>query len=377
MRKRVIIVGATGSIGRQTLDVIGSRPDLFEVAALSAHADEAGLKSVAAPFPGAALCLSGASSKPEGIGHFGASGLEDMIRETTAEIVVNGAAGSGGLRPSLAALDSGKDLALANKESVVMAWPLLEESAWKNGAAILPVDSEHSALFQLTEKIGRGEVSELVITASGGAFRDRPVEELALVKPDEAASHPNWSMGRKITIDSATMANKGLEVIEASRLFGFEGERIRVLVHPQSLVHSLVRMRDGSLYAQLSAPDMRVPIQNALTWPECVPCPFGRLDLAGKTLEFREPERGRYPLLGLAYQALAAGEGATVAYNAADEVAVEAFEAGRIGYNDIARVVAGALDKGWPSRARDLESIFDIDAGTRETAALVVREIEC
>jgi len=290
---------------------------------------------------------------------------------------VNGASGSGGLGPSLAALSSGKDLALANKESIVMAWPLLDELARKAGSAILPVDSEHAALFQLCAKLGAAEIEELVITASGGAFRDRSLRELPFVKPDEAASHPNWSMGRKITIDSATMANKGLEVIEASRLFGFGGERVRVLVHPQSLVHSLVRTRDGSLYAQLSAPDMRLPIQNALTWPEVAPCPFGRLDLAGRTLEFREPEKERYPLLGLAYEALAAGEGATVAYNAADEVAVEAFEADRIRYTDIARAVASVLERGWPSRARELESIFDIDARAREAAALAVREIEC
>jgi 1-deoxy-D-xylulose-5-phosphate reductoisomerase len=173
------------------------------------------------------------------------------------------------------------------------------------------------------------------------------------------------------------MANKGLEVIEASRLFGFEASRIRVLVHPQSLVHSLVRARDGSLYAQLSLPDMRVPIQNALTWPDCLPCPFGRLDLAGRTLEFREPEGERYPLLGLAYEALESGEGATIAYNASDEIAVAAFESGRIGYAQIARVVARTLDSGWPSRARELGSIFELDGLARESATAAVREIEC
>jgi len=220
-------------------------------------------------------------------------------------------------------------------------------------------------------------VEELVITASGGAFRDRPLGELSTVTPDEAASHPNWSMGRKITIDSATMANKGLEVIEASRLFGFGPERVRVLIHPQSLVHALVRTRDGSLYAQLSLPDMRVPIQNALTWPECLPCPFGRLELAGRSLEFREPDAARYPILGLAYEALAAGDGATIAYNSADEVGVAAFEAGRIAYTDISRIVAATLEEAWPSRALDLESIFEIDGRAREKADAVVREFEC
>jgi 1-deoxy-D-xylulose-5-phosphate reductoisomerase len=183
-------------------------------------------------------------------------------------------------------------------------------------------------------------------------------------------------MGRKITIDSATMANKGLEVIEASRLFGFLPERVKVLIHPQSLVHALVRTTEGSLYAQLSEPDMRVPIQNALTWPDCIPCAFGRLELEGKKLEFRAVEGLRYPLLGLAYEALASGEGFTVAYNAADEVAVAAFEEKRIGYLDIARVVERTLEGAWPSRAPDLESIFDSDRRARESARAVVREIE-
>jgi 1-deoxy-D-xylulose-5-phosphate reductoisomerase len=377
VKKRVIIVGATGSIGRQTLDVAASRPDLFEVAGMSAHSDEAALRAAAARFPGARLCLSGPGGPRGDIRLRGAAGLDELVAALDADIVVNGAAGSGGLRPSLAALSSGKDLALANKESVVMGWSLLEAAARRSGARILPVDSEHAALFQLVSRIGSTELEELVITASGGAFRDRSLSELGSVTPDEAASHPNWSMGRKITIDSATMANKGLEVIEASRLFGFTGATVRVLIHPQSVVHALVRTKDGSLYAQLSEPDMRVPIQNALTWPDCLPCPFGRLELAGRTLEFREPEAERYPLLGLAYAALASGEGATVAYNAADEVAVAAFEEGRIRYTDIAAAVAGCLETAWPSRVDDLGSIFEVDKAARESAKAVVREIEC
>jgi 1-deoxy-D-xylulose-5-phosphate reductoisomerase len=377
MQKRVIIVGATGSIGRQALEVVASKGDLFTVVGLAAHRDEAALRAAAASYPDAELCLSGESRPREGIRFAGASGLDELVSGVEADIVVNGAAGSGGLGPSLAALSSGKDLALANKESVVMAWHLLESAARASGAKVLPVDSEHAALFQLLSRRDVADVEELVITASGGAFRDRPLDELTSVTPDEAASHPNWAMGRKITIDSATMANKGLEVIEASRLYGFEPERVRVLIHPQSLVHALVRTRDGSLYAQLSEPDMRVPIQNALTWPECIPCPFGRLDLAGRTLEFREPEGKRYPLLSLAYASLAAGEGGPIAFNAADEEAVAAFEGGRIGYLDIARVVEGTLESAWPSRVGDLESIFEVDEEARARANAVVREIEC
>jgi 1-deoxy-D-xylulose-5-phosphate reductoisomerase len=376
MRKRVIVVGATGSIGTQSLDVLAAQSESFEVVGLSAHTLEAPLRAAGARYPKAALCLSGAQRLAEGIAFFGEDGLEELIGSLTPDIVINGAAGSGGLRPSLAALRCGADLALANKESVVMAWPLLEKASRASGSKILPVDSEHAALFQLVEKIGSGHIEELVITASGGAFRDKALEELANVTPDQAASHPNWSMGRKITIDSATMANKGLEVIEASRLFGFPPERVKVLVHPQSLVHALVRTTEGSLYAQLSEPDMRVPIQNALTWPEIVSCPFGRLDLAGKKLEFREAEGARYPLLGLAYAALSAGEGATVAYNAADETAVAAFEEKRIGYLDIARVVEKTLEGAWPSRVSDLESIFDVDLRARDSARAAVREIE-
>jgi len=375
MRKRVIVVGATGSIGRQTIDVIESLPDLFEIVGLSAHTNELSLREESRRYPDAALCLSGVSAPREGIAFLGQDGLYELVAAVDADIVVNGAAGAGGLRPSIAALASGKRLALANKESVVMAWPLLDGLAKKYGVPILPIDSEHAALFQLISKINADEIDELVITASGGAFRDLSLSALPFVKPEEAAHHPTWRMGRKITIDSATMANKGLEVIEASRYFSVPSDRVRVLVHPQSLVHALVRTRDGSLYSQLTAPDMRVPIQNALTWPEALRCPFGRLDLAGKRLEFAEPEPERYPLLGLAYRAIEIGEGGTVAYNAADEVGVAAFERGRVAFTDIATVVELTLDRGWPARAREFESIFEIDRGAREAAAAAVEAI--
>ncbi len=378
-KKRIVLAGATGSIGRQTLEAAAAFPERFEIVALAANRDEAGLRRAAAAWPGARLCLSGegasAARAADGIAYRGPEGLLAMIRETEAEMVVNGVAGAAGLAPSLAALESGKDLALANKESVVMGWSLLEATAKRWRGRILPVDSEHAALFQLAERIGLGQVDELIITASGGAFRDRPLPELATVRPDEAAAHPNWSMGRKISIDSATMANKGLEVIEAARLFGFAPERIKVLVHPQSLVHALVRARDGSLFANASEPDMRLPILAALAWPETLPCPFGRLELGGRTLEFREVEAARYPLLGLAYAALRAGDGATVAYNAADEIAVAAFEAGLIGYLDIARVVERALAAAFPARLASLEEVLEADRGARRAAEAAIKEI--
>ena len=381
-KKRVIVVGATGSIGRQTLEAVAAYPDRFQVVGLAANRSAAALLAAAAPWPGAALALADAGlagdtteEAPERVAYRGEEGLLSMIRETEADLVVNGAAGAAGLAPSLAALESGKDLALANKESVVMGWGLLKAAAARHGRAILPVDSEHAALFQLINRVGSAEVDELVITASGGAFRDRPLSELGAVRPDEAAAHPNWSMGRKISIDSATMANKGLEVIEASRLFGVEPGRVKVLIHPQSLVHALVRARDGSLYANASEPDMRLPIMNALAWPEALACPFGRLELSGRVLEFRSPDPERYPLLGLAYAALAAGEGATVAYNAADEAAVAAYESGALGFLDIARVVEQTLSASWPGSLPSLDEVLEADRAARREAAAAIKEI--
>jgi 1-deoxy-D-xylulose-5-phosphate reductoisomerase len=374
MQKRIIVIGATGSIGRQTIDVALSRPDLFTIVALSAHRNEDRLLDSALPFPDAVLALGGIKPNNHRIAFYGTAGVEELIRSTKADILVNGAAGSSGLPISLAALESGMDLALANKESIVMGWGVLSRMAQKLSRKILPVDSEHAALFQLVHRINAAEVDELVITASGGAFRDRPLADLAGVTPDEAVAHPNWSMGRKITIDSATMANKALEVIEASRLFDIPGDRVKVLIHPQSIVHALVRTRDGTLYAQLSEPDMRVPIQNALTWPDTLPCPFGRLELAGKSLDFKAVDPNRYPFLNLAYKALDAGEGATVALNAADEVAVAAFEDGRIGFTDIAKIVERTIDNHWPTQLAELGSIFDVDRVARDVALKVQRE---
>lgn len=378
-KKRIIVLGASGSIGRQALEAIRAFPERFEVVGLQTHRDSKALAALAAEFPGARLALSGGSEAelsafPGQKPLLGREGLAELIRGTEAEMAVNGISGSSGLEPSLLALGSGKDLALANKESVVMGWALLEAAAAAAGRSIIPVDSEHAALFQLIGRVGRAEVEELTITASGGAFRDRPLSELATASPAEAAAHPNWKMGRKISIDSASLANKGLEVIEASRLFGFPPEKVKVLIHPESLVHALVRARDGSLYANVSAPDMRLPILNALAYPEALPSDFGRLDLAGRSLDFRAPDPGRYPLLGLAYAALAAGYGATVAYNAADEVAVAAFEAGAIGFLDIPKVVEKTLGAALPRSLPSLGEVFEADSLARERARAAVKE---
>ena len=380
-KKRIILLGATGSIGRQTMDVVEEFPDRFELAALSCHGRWHGLAKSIAAHPDARLALSGfdgpaelpAGAKPPADMLFGPEGILRLIAETEADIVVNGIAGAPGLSPSIQALRCGKDLALANKESVVMGWDLLETAARESGKMILPVDSEHASLFQLLRAVRNAQ--ELVITASGGAFRDRPLPSLAAARPDEAAAHPSWSMGRKISIDSATMANKGLEVIEASRLFHFPPSAVKVLIHPQSIVHALVRGGDGSLFANLSAPDMRLPILNALAYPESLPSPFGRLDLASQCLEFRAPDPERYPMLGLAYGALEQGYGATIAYNAADEAAVAAFEAGAIGYCDMARVVETVLARSWPRHPGNLDSVLACDGEARQAAGAVIKEI--
>jgi len=380
-KKRIILIGATGSIGRQTLEVVREKSDLFEVVGLVANQDKAGLLAAAENLlqnnescKKPALCLSGIDPHDSRIEFQGTSGMLSLIENIEAEIVVNGASGSSGLGPSLKALESGKNLALANKESVVMGFGLLRSAAQSSGRMIIPVDSEHAALFQLIARVGRSEVEELIITASGGAFRNRPIQELALVTADDASHHPNWKMGRKISIDSATMANKGLEVIEAVRLFDFSPEKVKVLVHPQSLVHALVRSRDGSLYANLSEPDMRLPILNALTWPQVLPSPFAHLELSNRILEFQKPNPERYPLLGLAYFAASEGEGYSIAFNAADEIAVSAFETGSIDFLDIAKVVARTLEREWPKRLFSLEEIMLTDMAAREIALTTIKD---
>ncbi len=372
--KRIILLGATGSIGSSTLDVVGSRPDLFRIVALSSHSREDALLSASSRFaPDAALCLSGKAPSSERIAFSGPEGLRNMIADTPSDIVLNGIAGAAGLDSSLAAIESGKDLALANKETMVLAGRLVVESAARRGVRVLPVDSEHAAIFQLAERFGLDRLDEIILTASGGAFRDRALEDLASVTPEEASTHPNWSMGRKITIDSASMANKGLEVIEAVRFFGVDSGRVRVLIHPQSQVHALIRMRDGAMYSQMSGTDMRMAIQEALTWPQTEACAFGRLNLAGRTLSFLDPDPLRYPLLGLAYSAVEAGEGYTIAYNAANEVAVGLFVERRIGFLDIFSVVQKVLEREWPSRVDEIPEVRSLDGKARSIAADAVK----
>ncbi len=370
--KRVIILGSTGSIGISTLSVCAAFPDRFPVAALSAHTSEETLLEQAQRFGVPVLALSGAKPKDTRIRFSGSEGLLAMISETEAEIVVNGISGAVGLLPSREALRSGKDLALANKETMVMAGPLVTELARAGGRRIIPVDSEHSAIFFLLQGKEPDQVERLVLTASGGAFRTLPLERLCSVTKEQALSHPTWKMGPKITVDSATMANKGLEVMEAQYLFGFSPDRIDVIIHPQSRVHSLVRMADGSLHAHIGEPDMRLPILAALSYPEMVPSPFGRLDLPGTVMEFLEPEKARYPLLFTAIQAAETGAGYPAAFNGANETAVSRFLEGKIGFTDIAGAVAETLEADWHNQVHSFEDAIEIDRRARIAAEKVI-----
>ena len=367
------MLGATGSIGKNALDVI--RADGFEPVLFSANSDADGLLALAAEFPDAKIALSGAYDGRALAGldgkrtYYRREGLLAAINEAGAEITLNGISGAAGLEPSLAALKAGSALALANKESMVMAGALVLETAARHSMPVIPVDSEHSAIFNLLRAHGRDAVKEVLLTASGGPFRNWTEAQLQKATPKDALAHPTWSMGAKITIDSASLANKGLEVIEAARLFDLDADRIRVVVHPQSVIHSMIRMKDGAVYAQLSRPDMRLPIHEALRYPETPPHDWGRLDFDGLSLTFEAPDCGRFPMLALAYDALRAGGRYPIAYNAANEHAVSAFLDGKISFTGISAVCAAVLDRDWSGAASCLPSIMEADGEARAAAA--------
>ncbi len=364
--KRVIVLGATGSIGKSSLDVIRSNPDAFTVAGLSAHSDMRALSALREEFPAASSVLSGTDGEPA---------LLAMIRDTGADVVVNGIAGASGLLPSVAALESGKDLALANKETVVMAGPLIRSLADRTGRAILPVDSEHSAVFSLIEAYGHDAVSEIILTASGGPFRTWDEDRIRSATPADALRHPTWSMGSKITIDSASLANKGLEVIEAVRLFGLSPDAVKVVVHPESLVHSFIRTRDGVLYAQVSHPDMRHPILSALFWPKPQDNDLRPLSFdEAFSMHFEPPRRQAFPMLALAYRAASLGCLYPVCYNAANEIAVECFLAGSLPFGGIPELVALVMDGDWSTEPSNFGDVLEADRRARGIARQYVKE---
>jgi 1-deoxy-D-xylulose-5-phosphate reductoisomerase len=369
MKKRIAVLGATGSIGKNTLDILRNGKDDFETVLLTGHTDAEGLLALSGEFPGAALALSGktAASRDGPVAYYGREDLLRAIAEAGADIAVNGIAGAAGLEPSLAVLDAGSDLALANKETMVMAAPLVLEKAAAKKTRVIPVDSEHSAISNLLEGHGRENLEEILLTASGGPFRTMSLEEMAGVTPRQALVHPVWNMGPKISVDSATMANKGLEVIEAMGFFGVPAEKITVVIHSQGIVHSMLRLRDGAVYAQLSRPDMRLPIHQAL-YRKGVPCPFGRIDFKSLTLEFQEPDLRRFPMLSLACEAAKQGGLYPVAYNGANESAVAAFLDGKIGFLGIPKVVEAVLNKDWRKSGASLEAILEADNHSRSFA---------
>jgi 1-deoxy-D-xylulose-5-phosphate reductoisomerase len=353
-RRRVAVLGSTGSIGRQALEVAAAHPDAIEVVALVAGSDAETLA---------------AQARATGAGHHGL-GAEAAVEAASlpeADVVLNAIVGCAGLEASVAALRAGKTLALANKESLVAGGRACLRAAAQGGGRLVPVDSEHAALSQCLERCDREQVARITLTASGGPFRTR--RDLSTVTREEALAHPTWSMGPKITVDCATLMNKGLEVIEAHWLFGFPYDSIGVLVHPQSIVHGIVEMKDASVLMQAAPPDMRIPIQAALLGDERVEG-YGRLDLPGAgRLEFEEVDHARFPALGLAYRAGRAGGTAPAALNAANEVAVGAFLEGELAFAAIAEVVRRVLDEHEPGDDATVEQVLAADRWAREEAS--------
>ena len=391
-KKRVLLLGSTGSIGENTDRVVRNLAGELELVGLAAHSSwERLLEQIASHHPEAVAlvdpeaagklraALENADDKAGALPRIyeGEEGLVELVRETEADVLVAAISGAAGLPANIAALDTGKDLALANKESLVMSGSILTRLAREKGRRILPVDSEHSAIFQSLEAGSREEVGRVILTASGGPFRQTSAEELQKVTRRDALNHPTWEMGEKITIDSATLMNKALEIIEARWLFDLPPEQIEVVVHPQSIIHSLVEYRDGSTICQLGPPDMRVPIQYALTYPRRLPLPTEQLNLAELgQLTFESPDTERFPALRLAYEVLEQGGTAATVFNAANEVAVAAFLKEEIPFLGILKVVETCLKQHNVVENPDLENIFAADEWARlETEKIL--ELEC
>lgn len=375
-RKKVIILGSTGSIGSSTLDVIRHYPGKFEVAGLaggqnikllSEQIEEFRPKAAVVKRPADSLRLQKKFHRTGTKILAGETGLIDLVTNLQADLVVSAITGIAGLKPTLAALEAGKDIALANKESMVVAGPFLKKIASRTGARIIPVDSEHSAIFQCLQGQRKKYLKRVYLTASGGPFFRLPLSDLADRQVEEALKHPRWSMGKKVTIDSATLMNKGLELIEAKWLFNLQPDQLQVLIHPQSLVHALVEFQDGSILAQLSQTDMRIPIQYALSYPERLESCLPPLDLVSLTgLEFYPvEEEERYPLFFLARKALLADLSYPVRLNAANEVAVTAFLNGKIKFGQINLIVEHCYRQPQPGGIGSIEDIFEIDRKTR------------
>jgi len=382
--KRIAVLGATGSIGKSSLDIISRNKNDFEAVLLCARSNRRGLEQLSRQFPSAVCVLTSETD--------GAEKLISAIANANADITINGISGSAGLEPSLAAIESGSDLALANKETIVMAGQLVLRRAKEKNVNIIPVDSEHSAIFHLlkreelyhgvsrnfTEEEDKSNynniISEIILTASGGPFRKLTLKEMEKASVEDALSHPTWKMGPKITIDSASMANKGLEITEACVLFGMPPEKIKVVIHPQSIVHSMVRLCNGSVYAQLSKPDMRHPIHDALYWPKTTPLALENLCFDSLTLEFEKPDMEKFPMLNLAWKAAKRGALFPCAYNAANEEAVAAFLNHKINFTGIPEIAEHVLEADWSYQPDNLESVLKADSKARQIALSYIGE---
>jgi 1-deoxy-D-xylulose-5-phosphate reductoisomerase len=386
--RTVTVLGATGSIGDSTMDLLRGAPGRYRVEALTANSNVKGLAKLAREFDARFVAVADTARFGELKDALAGSGIECGVGESAiieaasrpADWLMAAVSGAAGLKPALAAVDRGTTIALANKECLVCAGDFFMQRAAKAGACILPADSEHNALFQALSSGNRDELTRVIITASGGPFRTWAAADIENATLAQALKHPNWSMGRKITIDSASMMNKGLEVIEAACLFALEPEEIDVLVHPQSIVHGMVEFSDRSVVAQLGTPDMRTPIAHCLGWPERIAGPAAKLDLASiGQLTFEAPDFARFPALRLAYDALRTGNGATTVYNAANEIAVAAFIAEKIRFGAIARLVEATMN-GW-IRAGNLaplasaDDAIAVDHNARNMAASLLPQI--
>ncbi len=388
----VTVLGATGSIGKSTLDVIARHPDRYRVHALTAHTSkEALLDQCIAHSPQFAVLDTDADAqwlqralRRAGVSTTALAGQEalcEVARAAEVDTVMAAIVGAAGLLPSLAAAEAGKRVLLANKEALVMSGALFMDAVARSGATLLPIDSEHNAIYQCLPSEHRGGlakhgVRQLLLTASGGPFRGWSAEQIASATPDQACAHPNWSMGRKISVDSASLMNKGLELIEACWLFDATPEQIQVVVHPQSVIHSMAAYDDGSVIAQLGNPDMRTPIAYGLAWPERIDAGVETLDLFQVArLDFEAPDETRFPCLRLAREAMQAGGAAPAVLNAANEVAVEAFLAGHITFGAIPELVATVMGLAYPGQADSLERVLAADRWAREQAAITLRQL--
>jgi len=380
--RRLAILGSTGSIGRSALDVVRQLGDRFRVTALSAGANWRELLKQVREFKPKLVALSDAAAaeklRPELPSEgtrllVGDEGVIEAATSADSDMVLSAIVGAAGLRPTVAAVRAQKSVALANKETIVAAGQLVMREAARRGVEILPVDSEHSAIFQAMSAGKPEEIARVIITGSGGPFREMPAEALRDVTPEQALNHPTWQMGPKITVDSATLMNKGLEIIEAHWLFGLELDQIDLLIHPESIVHSLVEFVDGAVVAQMGMPDMREPIQYALTWPDRLECPVPRLRLSDVgALHFERPDFERFPAVALAYEAAGRGGTAPAALNAGNEIAVEAFLDRRLRFTDIAVVAGLTMNAHRFVENPALEEVLEADAAAREVARTLV-----